>query len=42
MKKEDERAGTREGRVQGDPRVGVVFTAALISQRKHPRENQRL
>jgi len=39
MKKGDKRAGTREGRVQGDPRVGVVFTATLISRRKHSREN---
>jgi len=39
MKKGDERAGTREGRVQGDPRVGVVFITALISRRKLSREN---
>jgi len=25
MKKGGERAGAREGRVQGDPRIGVVF-----------------
>jgi len=39
MKKGDERAGTREERVQSDPRIGVVFTATLISRKKHPREN---